>query len=149
MIMENNFKGILQYTKEQFDKLSQKEKGYIYLVRKDSGATNGDAEIWFGNRRYGNIAAIIKGDAVNSAVLLDSGSEALGNYASAIGNNVIAAHEAEFACGKYNVSDSNTLFSIGNGTSDTDRKNALEITNDGSVYIGNAIKSGKIFCGTF
>lgn len=49
------FKGILQYTKAQFDALAKKEAGYIYFVRADGTKTDGDAEIWFGTRRYGNV----------------------------------------------------------------------------------------------
>ena len=43
-------------------------------------------------------------------------------------------NEAEIAMGTYNVSSSDTLMSIGNGTADA-RKNALEVKSDGSVYI--------------
>ena len=48
----------------------------------------------------------------------------------------------EFACGKYNqsVESSNnqpngTLFSVGAGTSSADRKNAIEVKQNGDVYI--------------
>ena len=51
------------------------------------------------------------------------------------GNNTISKNEAEHACGKYNLSNSYTRFSIGIGTSDTDRKNAHEILNTGEHYI--------------
>lgn len=45
-------------------------------------------------------------------------------------------NEAEHAEGKFNVSNSgSTIHSVGIGTSDTDRKNAHEITNDGKHYI--------------
>lgn len=48
------FKGILQYTSEQFDGI-EKQPGFIYFVRKSDDKNNGDAEIWFGNRRYGSV----------------------------------------------------------------------------------------------
>jgi hypothetical protein len=58
------------------------------------------------------------------------------------GKNTIASNEAEHACGKYNVSTPNqTLFSIGNGTSNSDRHNVFEVTQDGSV-IGGSFSSG-------
>lgn len=50
--MERIFKGIFQYTSEQFDGI-KKQPGFIYLVRKNNDKNDGDAEIWFGNRRYG------------------------------------------------------------------------------------------------
>ena len=37
------------------------------------------------------------------------------------------------ALGKFNAPNSNTLFSIGNGSSDTERSNAFEVTLDGTV----------------
>lgn len=46
------FKGILQYTSEQFENV-EKKKGYIYLVRESGETNDGDAEVWFGSRRYG------------------------------------------------------------------------------------------------
>lgn len=50
-------------------------------------------------------------------------------------------NEHEVAFGEYNVSNTSvessgqTVFSIGIGTSDSDRKNALEVMKDGSVYM--------------
>lgn len=52
-------------------------------------------------------------------------------------------NEYEHASGMYNQSTKSdtkseaTLFSVGNGTSDTDRKNAFEIKRNGDIYIGN------------
>ena len=50
-------------------------------------------------------------------------------------------HENEVAFGTYNAShisedaSGNTIFSIGNGTSNANRSNALEVMEDGSVYM--------------
>ena len=50
-------------------------------------------------------------------------------------------NEHEVAFGEYNVSNTDTepsgqtVFSIGIGTSENDRKNALEVRKDGSVYM--------------
>ena len=50
-------------------------------------------------------------------------------------------HENEVAFGTYNASHTsedasgNTIFSIGNGTSNANRSNALEVMEDGSVYM--------------
>lgn len=47
------FKRIDQYTKEQFNKIEQKETGVMYLVREKTDPNNpGEVEIWFGNRMY-------------------------------------------------------------------------------------------------
>lgn len=76
---------------------------------------------------------------------MDSHSEgnqtkATGNYSHAEGNYTEAKNEGEHASGMYNKSnnqDANaqTIFSIGIGTSDTDRKNAIEVLRDGRVFI--------------
>ena len=47
------------------------------------------------------------------------------------GSNTKALKEAEFAHGKYNQSNDDTLFSIGDGTADDARHNAFEITATG------------------
>lgn len=62
-----------------------------------------------------------KGSANNSAVLK--------------GGNNQATKANEVALGNCNKSNSDTCFSIGIGTSDTDRKNAVEVKQNGDVYI--------------
>ena len=56
---------------------------------------------------------------------------ASGSYSHAGGNHTKALHNNEVAYGKYNESNDNTLFSVGDGTSDTARHNAFEITTTG------------------
>ena len=65
-------------------------------------------------------------------------TKADGNYSHAGGYCTITSKEAEFATGKYNKSNTDTLFSVGNGTgtSNANRKNAFEITKDAG-YIHN------------
>lgn len=68
-------------------------------------------------------------------------SQALGRYSHAEGSNTITKNETEHACGKHNSSTQSndsaqaTRFSIGIGTSDTNRKNAVEVKQNGDVYI--------------
>lgn len=62
-------------------------------------------------------------------------TKALGQYSHTSGHGTVANNEAEFACGKYNNSQEDTLFSIGNGTKESNRKNALEVKKNGDVYI--------------
>lgn len=83
---------------------------------------------------------------------------ATGTYSHAGGNNSIArgvnsfAHgdhvnaynEGEVTFGKYNHSSSNTLFSIGMGTSENNRDNAFEVTSNGSVTVKQSLTVGGI-----
>lgn len=67
---------------------------------------------------------------------------AVGASSHAEGLHTIANNDNEHACGKYNLSTPNqTLFSVGNGTSDSDRRNVFEVTQDGSI-IGGSFSSG-------
>ena len=67
---------------------------------------------------------------------------AVGASSHAEGLRTIANNDNEHACGKYNLSTPNqTLFSIGNGTSDSDRRNVFEVTQDGNI-IGGSFSSG-------
>jgi hypothetical protein len=87
----------------------------------------------------------------NQAMAEGISSHAEGTYTKAIGENshaegykTIANNDAEHASGKFNNSiaktESNTeadatLYSIGIGTSNKDRKNAVEVKQNGDVYI--------------
>lgn len=50
----------------------------------------------------------------------------------------------EIALGSYNESNQNTVLSVGVGTSDTDRRNAIEIRKDGMIYIITDLKTNSI-----
>ena len=66
------------------------------------------------------------------------GSIANGQRSHVEGYYTIANNQAEHAEGKFNQSNKDkTIHSIGIGTSNTNRKNAHEITNDGKHYIIN------------
>ena len=76
-----------------------------------------------------------------------SGSTASGDCSHAEGSSTIAQNTAEHAEGKYNLSHKkttgtaaeqaagSTLSSVGCGTSANDRKNAIEVMQNGDVYI--------------
>ena len=102
-----------------------------------------------GYANRGNIDASGNGahaEGYNTAAL-DSGAHAegrhttaSGKYSHAEGFYTEANNQSEHASGMYNKSnnqDANaqTIFSIGVGTSKTDRKNAIEVLRDGRVYI--------------
>ena len=64
----------------------------------------------------------------------------------ATGNGVVADQENGTAIGQYNVlSNTGSLFAIGNGASDTERSNAFEVHATGDAIIhGNAIVEGTV-----
>ena len=91
-----------------------------------------------------SLSLVKKGEGKNSAVVIGDTQNANGEYSFAEGQNTIANNRSEHAMGEFNEShhlnntfgsSGNTLFSIGNGTSDTNRKNALEVMQNGDIYI--------------
>ena len=91
-----------------------------------------------------SFSPVKKGEGKNSAVVIGDTQNANGEYSFAEGQNTIANNRSEHAMGEFNEShhlnntfgsSGNTLFSIGNGTSSTNRKNALEVMQNGDIYI--------------
>lgn len=64
-----------------------------------------------------------------------SGTNAIGTSSHAEGSGTTTNNLGEHAEGKYNISHSNTISSIGIGSSVNDRINALEVLNNGDLYI--------------
>ena len=72
-------------------------------------------------------------------------SKAIGFNSTAIGNNTIVSGSSSIAIGKYNVDDPNALFMVGNGTTNTNRNNALTIYNNGNSSLnGDATINGDL-----
>lgn len=70
------------------------------------------------------------------------GVSAKGNYSAAFGYFLQALHDYEIAYGKFNQSNDDTAFSIGDGTSTSDRHNLMELKTDGTLLLnGNAVKT--------
>lgn len=65
-----------------------------------------------------------------------------GEASHASGSYTIAENDSEFACGKYNKFNVNQIFSIGVGTADNARKNALYITTDGVIGGDSQLTNG-------
>ena len=85
----------------------------------------------------------IEGEGCNSALQKKASNVASGDYSLATGHGTIASNEGELSSGKYNKANEGQLFSVGVGTSDTDRRNAIQVNADGStsfLYDGNAVK---------
>ena len=64
-------------------------------------------------------------------------TKAIANYSQAAGMETIANKEAQTVVGRYNneLSRDSSVFVVGGGNSATDRKNALEVITDGTIYI--------------
>lgn len=70
------------------------------------------------------------------------GVSAKGDYSAAFGYFSQALHDYEIAYGKFNQSNADTAFSIGDGTSNSDRHNLIELKTDGTLLLnGNAVKT--------
>ena len=91
-----------------------------------------------------SLSPIKGGDGNNSSVVIGDTQKANGEYSFAEGQNTVANNRSEHAMEEFNEShhidntfgsSGNTLFSIGNGTSATNRKNALEVMQNGDIYI--------------
>lgn len=65
---------------------------------------------------------------------------AKGTASHAGGYHTIASADYQTAIGMYNKQNPNALFVVGNGTSDTERSNALEVLKDGSCNIPGIAK---------
>lgn len=72
----------------------------------------------------------------NGGILQDSRDED-GNLTT------ITTNENEIALGKYNKSNEDTILSVGVGSSNEDRKNAIEIKKDGMIYIITDLKTNS------
>lgn len=91
----------------------------------------------------GNTSNIASGSA---SVAEGETTSAMTNGSHAEGRGTITSNNFEHAGGLYNISSSastttgdsgNTLFSVGNGDSNTNRHNALEIRQNGDIYISD------------
>lgn len=97
---------------------------YDVSILPSNDATNGSINIGANNVQNNSLAVgqinIMIEDASNCALF---------------GNNNTVQNDSEVAIGSWNKSSENTKFTIGIGTSSTDRKNAFEISTAGDVYV--------------
>ena len=116
------------------------------LTEKTINALGIDASsrtIWINGQPYGNAYVNINEDDVEAPIGAEIFNDfenniASGDYSHAEGKGTITSNEAEHASGKYNQSNKDkTIFSIGIGESKTNRKNAIEVTQDGDIYVNN------------
>lgn len=76
-------------------------------------------------------------------------TKAAGNASHAAGKGTIATRESQTVVGQYNVEMADALFVVGNGSSDTNRKNAFWVKADGTTSLDAKIASaGKRYYST-
>lgn len=75
------------------------------------------------------------------------GSVSYGNYSHTEGDHTIAKNRGEHACGRYNRSGETQVFSIGVGYSDSNRKNAFFINENGAIGGDLVIDSAQSISG--
>lgn len=103
--------------------------------------------IWGGHGTGGNIEGGTGAYNMNytlwsNSVAYGYGANATADYTLAYGQFVSAAHNHEVAFGKYNVSNADTAFSIGDGTGTgaTPNHNLVELKTDGRLLLnGNPV----------
>ena len=86
-------------------------------------------------------------------------TRASGDFSHAEGYDTITNNQSEHASGQFNVSSrvsttfgnaDNTLFSVGNGTSSRNRKNAFEIRQNGDTYLNGKLSiTGDVTANAF
>lgn len=97
---------------------------YNVSIVPSNNADNGSINIGANGVQNNSLAVgqinVVSGDIYNCALF---------------GNNNIVQNDSEVAIGSWNKSSENTKFTIGVGTSSTDRKNAFEVSTAGDVYV--------------
>ena len=58
-----------------------------------------------------------------------------GGFSSALGIDLIAENDAQCVVGKYNEASSDDIFIVGGGSTNTNRKNLLSVTEDGETLL--------------
>lgn len=85
----------------------------------------------------------IEGEGCASALQKRASNVASGDYSIATGHGTIASNEGEMSTGTYNKPNDGQVFSVGVGTSDSNRMNAIQVNKDGStsfLYDGRIVK---------
>ena len=88
----------------------------------------------------------IEGEGCNSVLQKKASNVASGDFSTAVGHGTIASNEGELSAGKYNQPNAGQVFSVGIGTSDSNRKNALQVSSDGTtsvLYNGQLVPLGE------
>ncbi len=93
----------------------------------------GNSTIAYGDNSHSQNLITYAGGQASTAIGFDT--YAMSSYSFTSGTYTISSYnEAEFSIGRYNVSYADSLFNIGIGTSNTDRKNAVDVRTSGVAY---------------
>lgn len=114
----------INYSNLCFVKQPSAGSTYTVSITPSNNADNGSINIGANNVQNNSLAVgqinVVSGDVYNCALF---------------GNNNTVQNNSEVAIGSWNKSSENTKFTIGIGTSSTDRKNAFEVSTAGDVYV--------------
>lgn len=122
---------------------SQSNPAHAYLRRlTDTGWTPWSTLL--DNNNYTSYLPMIPGTGTSSVVQRGGSNTASGNYSHAEGAYTLAQNQSEHAQGQFNSSHKanttfgnagNTIHSIGIGTGSSNGKNAVEVMQNGDVYV--------------
>lgn len=114
---------------------------------KDGAGVNKNSTRYTNSVAYGALAAAIADHAFAFGNYAFAGSNYGGKHAVAIGNNVRAERDYEWAIGKYNQSNPDTAFAYGDG-SNNDPHNLMELKTDGTLLLnGKAVLVPEVITG--
>lgn len=128
---------------EDRDRISVGDKvyrnGYKEVIVKD--IYGGDSKWIKLSDKIGHIRPYDEDDNLTYEKVLFISAEGQMNRASGVGSHAEGigtqtSNYGESAVGRFNESRGGLIFSVGNGTSDEERKNAFEVYDDGVVYFG-------------
>lgn len=116
--------------------------GTTTIAKGKYSAAFGDNSVALGNDSFtANYQNTSKGQA---SAAFGSETQSIGAASVTFGKGTITNNDYELACGRFNNSQSGYLFSVGCGSSDTDRRNALWIDGDIAYCRSNNGDTGKI-----
>ena len=130
----NGLNGCIGYITEITEKATSKDgsgvfKFYIPTTDLTNNKPTNDKFVITNGTHYVSNCSI--GDASTTFGILNT---AKGLASSTFGLGLQANNAYEFACGKYNLSSSDTVFSVGYGNDNKNRKNIFEVKTNGDIY---------------
>lgn len=151
--MANNIRAIESGAKDRIQ--NEADSSYVYVKSDDTiEADCSDCNIHASSylTLKGEVGSLAIGDVIefdgSTVTCLQGfytyGDTYLNNNGGArtyVGRNLQCRNVDEVSIGKYNLSrtgNSATTFTVGNGTSTTDRSNVIEVRDNGDLYLGNA-----------
>ena len=135
-------------TKEYVDNINPKKTDGIYIPNAQAGsisigyncsASPYSVAIGCTSKATGDFATALDGGTATGAhSFAVSNNTASANYSSAFGFHTKATGAAQTVVGQYNDSnDSDSLFVVGNGSSETNRNNAFTVMKNGGIILSN------------